>query len=94
MSPLRVVPSVAGCLRSAVGWALGLLFVVGGIRLLWLMPTTDPVWATGGMAGACLFTGVLVVRTVGLGRPGRRLGLLWFLYLAGFVGAMGLFFPR
>lgn len=94
MNPFRAIETTAGCIRRVAGWVLGLIFGVVGLRLLWIAPDHDPVWAAVGMAVACLLTAALGILGFALERPIRRLALLWFLYLLVYLVAMGIFFPR
>jgi len=94
MNPFRAVGATMGCLERVIGWGAGLLFAGVGLRLLFLAPGLDPVWAAVGMAVACLLTAALLVWGVALGRVVRRLGLLWFFYLVGYLVVLAIFLPR
>lgn len=94
MSPFRAISSTAGCLEKALAWLVAVLFAGAGVRLLVLAPTQTPAWAAVGLAVACLLTAALAVRAWAFGREGKRLGLLWFIYLAAYLVALALFFPR
>ena len=94
MNPFRAIATTAGCLEKAIGWGAGLLFAGVGLRLLAISPRQEPAWAVVGMAVACLLSAALLIRGVALARPIRRLGVLWFLYLAGYLVAMAIWFPR
>lgn len=94
MSPFRAISSTAGCVEKTLAWGVAVLFAGAGVRLVVLAPTQTPAWAAAGLAVACLLTATLAVWAWALGRDGKALGLLWFLYLAAYLVALALFFPR